>query len=302
MTTLIPRRRSTGRDWSHRRLKWTFASPAIVFVLAMVTVPVLFTLMLSFTDAKGAITRGFDFIGVDNYVELLTDGNRFWPAVWRTVLFTGGAVIIELVAGMAIALLLMKPFMGQRWVRVTILLPVVATPVAVGMMWMMIFQPTIGVANEIMRWLGLPEQAWVSDPAMALPLMVLVDAWQWTPMVVLILLAGLVSLPEDPLEAARIDGANAWQRFVHVILPLMRSTLIAALLLRSIDALKTFDLLYTVKGPGGGSSHEVETLNIYGYTLSFQYSDYGLASALLIIFFILVMLVCLALLFFRRKS
>ena len=115
-----------------------------------------------------------------------------------------------------------------------------------------------------------------------------IDIWQWTPMVALILLAGLSSLSDEPDEAAQIDGANAWQRFWHITLPLMRSTVIVAILLRGIDALKTFDILYATKGRGGGSFNEVETLNVYAYGLSFDYNEYGLASAVLIFFFLLI--------------
>jgi multiple sugar transport system permease protein len=115
-----------------------------------------------------------------------------------------------------------------------------------------------------------------------------IDVWQWTPMVVLILLAGLTSLPEEPNEAALVDGATAWQRFRFVTLPMLMPTVIVAILLRGIDAIKTFDILYATKGKGGGSFHEVETLNVYAYGLSFDYNEYGLASAVLIIFFLII--------------
>ena len=114
------------------------------------------------------------------------------------------------------------------------------------------------------------------------------DIWQWTPMVVLILLAGLTSLSEEPQEAAKIDGANAWQRFRHVTLPLLMPTVIVAVLLRGIDALKTFDILYATKGKGGGSFHEVETLNVYAYGLSFDYNEYAKSSAVLMVFFLII--------------
>ena len=115
-----------------------------------------------------------------------------------------------------------------------------------------------------------------------------IDVWQWTPMVVLILLAGLTSLSDEPQEAARVDGATAWQRFRFITLPLLMPTVVVAVLLRGIDALKTFDILYATKGKGGGSFHEVETLNIYAYGLSFDYNEYGVSSAVLIIFFLVI--------------
>jgi multiple sugar transport system permease protein len=206
------------------------------------------------------------------------------------------------VLGMLIALLLLKPFRAQGLVRVVILLPLVATPVAVGMMWLLIFEPSIGFANQLMRWMGLPPQGWISSKDQALNTLIFVDVWQWTPMMVLILLAGLGSLPADPFEAAKVDGANAWQRFWHITVPLLMPAIIAAVLLRSIDALKTFDILYTTKGRGGGSNNEVETLNILAYGESFEYSQYGSAAALLILFFILILIVLAVLALARKKG
>ncbi|MGN6597792.1 MAG: carbohydrate ABC transporter permease, partial [Actinomycetes bacterium] len=129
---------------------------------------------------------------------------------------------------------------------------------------------------------------WLSSPSSALITTALIDVWQWTPMVVLILLAGLTSLSEEPQEAALVDGASSWQRFRYVTLPLLTPTLVVAVLLRGIDAIKTFDILYSTKGKGGGSFHEVETLNVYAYGLSFDYNEYGIASAVLILFFLLI--------------
>lgn len=276
--------------WANRHIKWVFTVPALAFTAVMVLFPVIYTVVLSVTDARGSIQRDFSFIGAGNFVEMFTDFPRFWPAVGRTFVFTGGAVLVELVIGLGIALLLRKPFRGQGAVRVIILMPLVATPVAVAMMWLLIFEPTIGFANEFLGWFGIPGLGWISDPDQALPTLMFVDIWQWTPMVALILLAGLSTLPEEPEEAALVDGANAWQRLIYVTLPMLLPAIVAAVLLRSIDALKTFDLLYATKGRGGGSLHEAETLNILAYSLSFEYNDYGMASAVLLVFFLVIVL------------
>ncbi|MFG1955543.1 enolase C-terminal domain-like protein [Micromonospora sp. NPDC048830] len=148
--------------------------------------------------------------------------------------------------------------------------------------------PNIGLANQALGWVGIGPQPWLAGQHSALPTTIFIDVWQWTPMVVLILLAGLTSLSEEPQEAARIDGASAWQRFRHVTLPLLISTLIVAILLRGIDALKTFDILHATKGRDGGSFHEVETLNVDAYALSFDYNEYGVSSTVLIIFFLII--------------
>ena len=274
--------------WANNHRKWLFAGPAMAFVAALIVFPVAWTVYLSLTDAEGSVRAESSFIGLGNYLDVLTDTDRFWPAAARTAIFTGGALFFELVLGMAVALLLWRPFRGEKWVRVAILLPLVATPVAVGMMWRLILDPNIGLANQVLGWVGIPPQPWLAGRSSALVSTMFIDVWQWTPMVVLILLAGLTSLSDEPQEAARVDGATAWQRFRFITLPLLMPTVVVAVLLRGIDALKTFDILYATKGKGGGSFHEVETLNIYAYGLSFDYNEYGVSSAVLIIFFLVI--------------
>ena len=276
-------------NWANKNRKWVLAGPSMIFVGLLLTVPLGWTLFLSFTDARRSVRRPFDLNGIDNYISILTDTDRFWPAVMRTFAFTGGALFFQLVLGMIVALLLWKPFRGQGVIRTVVLLPLVATPVAVGMMWRLLFEPNIGFVNEFISWFGIPPQPWLANPDTSLATLTFVDVWQWTPMVALILLAGLTSLPEEPLEAARVDGANAWQRFWLIIVPLMWPVIGVAILLRGIDALKTFDLLYATKGKGGGSFNDVETLNVYAYGLSFDYNEYGIASAVLIFFFLMIL-------------
>lgn len=288
--------------WIDRHLKPLLTMPAVVFVAVLIAFPIAYTIFLSLTDAQGSVNRPFDFNGLGNYVFWLTESDRFWPAVGRTAYFTVLALTIEIVLGLAIALLLRKPFRGQGFVRVLLLLPLVATPVAVGMMWLLIFEPSIGFANVLMKFFGLPAQGWLSDPDQALNTVIFIDIWQWTPMITLICLAGLSTLPEEPDEAARVDGANAWQRFRHVTLPLLYPTLGAAAILRAIDALKTFDIIYATKGRGGGSFHEAETLNILAYSESFEYSQYASASALLMLFFVLIVGVLSGLAILRKKG
>ncbi|MEU8261441.1 sugar ABC transporter permease [Micromonospora sp. NPDC048999] len=287
--------------WANAHRKWLLAAPAMAFVAVLIIFPVAWTGYLSLTDAEGSVRAESNFIGFQNYLDVLADTDRFWPAAWRTVLFTGVVLLVEVALGMAIALLLWRPFRGEKWVRVAILLPLVATPVAVGMMWRLIFDPNIGMANQLLGWFGIGPQPWLAGQNSALPTTMFIDIWQWTPMVVLILLAGLTSLSDEPQEAALIDGASTWQRFRHVTLPLLMPTVIVAILLRGIDALKTFDILYATKGRGGGSFHEVETLNVYAYGLSFDYNEYGISSTVLIIFFLIIIGVMWALTY-RKKG
>ncbi len=288
-------------DWSNKHRKWVLAAPAMAFTAVLIGFPLLWTLYLSITDASGSVRAEKEFVGLSNYLQVLTDTDRFWPAVARTFVFTVGALVLEMVLGMCIALLLRRPFRGQKWVRVAVLLPFVATPVAVAMMWRLIFEPNIGAANRLLGFFGIPPQPWLSSVDTTLPTLIFVDVWEFTPMIAVILLAGLTSLSDEQDEAAKIDGASTWQRFWFVTLPLLRPMVIVAVILRAIDALKTFDLLYTTKGQGGGSFHEAETLNIYVYGLSFNYNDYGVASAVLILFFLMIVAI-MTLLTIRRRD
>jgi multiple sugar transport system permease protein len=275
-------------EQENRRLKWTMIAPAVAFIGLMVVFPLVYTAWLSLTDAFGAVNADTSFLGLTNYTDALGDTRRFWPAVGRTFVFTVAAVVLELVLGMALAMLLRRPFRGMRWMRTILMVPLLATPVAVGVVWMLILDPTVGIANALLGLVGIPPQPFLGSVAQSLPTLILIDVWQWTPMMTLLLLAGLTTLPEEPEEAALVDGAGPWQRFRLVTLPMLGTTIVTALVLRSVDALKTFDLIYATKGAGGGSSYEAETLNVYAYGITFDYSEYGLAAAVLVLFTVLI--------------
>lgn len=282
-------------EQENRRLKWTMIAPAVVFIGLMVVFPLAYTAWLSLTDAFGAVNADTRFLGLTNYTDALGDTRRFWPAVGRTAGFTVAAVALELVLGLALAMLLRRPFRGMRWMRTILMIPLLATPVAVGVLWLLILDPTVGIANALLGLVGIPPQPFLGSAAQSLPTLVLIDVWQWTPMMTLLLLAGLTTLPEEPEEAALVDGATAWQRFRLVTLPMLGTTIVTALVLRSVDALKTFDLIYATKGAGGGSSYEAETLNVYAYGITFDYSEYGLAAAVLVLFTVLIIGIVLVL-------
>lgn len=273
--------------WANRQIKWLFMLPAALFVLVMMIFPILYTLRLSLFQWSMSAKSPPVWVGLDNYTNLLLHDTRFWDAFWRTFEFTIGAVLVETVLGIAIALLLNGAFKGQNIVKTLILLPMVATPVAMGMAWLLMFEPTIGSINALLRAVHLPAQPWLASTDQALPSLMLVDIWEWTPMVALIVLAGLSSMSTEPIEAALVDGASAWQRLWLVILPMIAPTVVVAVLLRTIDALKTFDIIYTMTQGGPGFS--TETLNIYSYVQGFQYFQAGKASSLLVVFFAVVL-------------
>ncbi len=289
-----PLRHYFSRHWK----ELVFILPAVIFIIGMMIFPLLYNTYLSFHEWTGSAVSAPKPVGVDNYVNLFTTDNRFYPAVGRTLVFAVVAVLFELVFGIGIALLLKGAFPGQPLAKTLILLPMVATPVAVGMAWLLMLEPTVGVFNLILRQLGLTPQPWLGSRDQALGVLIAVDIWQWTPMMAMIALAGLLSLPEEPFEAALVDGANAFERFFYVTLPLLVPTLLTALLLRSIEALKTFDIIYTMTR--GGPGFATETLNTLAYLRSFEYFRLGQASALLVVFFAIVLGVSVIFLQMRR--
>lgn len=284
--------------WIERHIKWVFPGPAVIFIVVMMAFPILYTAYISLTDWSMSAVQPPKWVGLQNYRDLLTDDSRFWWAVWRTIVFTGLGVLIETALGVLIALLLNRDFPGKNLLKTLFLLPMVATPVAIGMVWLLMFEPTIGFLNWALGLLGIPPQPWVASESTALYSLILVDVWQWTPMIALICLAGLVSLPTDPFEAAEVDGASGLQVIWHVTLPMLRPTIGVAVILRAVDALKTFDIIYAMTM--GGPNYASETLNLYGYTLAFSYFKLGDASSLLMIFFALVMGVVVFLNWVRR--
>lgn len=266
-------------DFIERNIKWLFPMPAALFILSMMAFPVAYTLWVSLTDWSMSSGGQISFIGLKNYLDLFHD-DRFFNATKLTIYFTVLAVGIETVLGVAIALILNREFSGKSLVKTILLLPMVATPVAIGLAWTLFYEPTIGLGNYTLALLGLPTSKWLASNIAVIPSLALVDIWEWTPMVTLIVLAGLASLPNEPFEAAKVDGATTFQTLRYVTLPLLVPTILIAVVLRSIDAFKTFDIIYTMTA--GGPGFASETLNIYAYNLGFGYFRFGAASSVLV--------------------
>ena len=273
--------------WIDKRIRYVFVMPALIFVVVMMAFPILYTLRLSFTQWSMSATRPPVWIALANYTSLLFNDPRFWGAVGRTFAFTAIAVLLEAILGVSIALILNRETRGQNFIKTLFLLPMIATPVAVGMVWLLMYEPSIGIINYLLGFIGLPQGLWLASPQQALVSLIIVDVWQWTPMITLIVLAGLASLSREPFEAAIVDGASRLQTIRHITLPLIQPTVVAAVILRTIDAFKTYDIIYTMTQ--GGPGFATETLNIFSFVLGFQYFQMGKASALLMIFFALVL-------------
>lgn len=285
--------------WVDKNLKYIFTLPAVIFVLIMIVFPIAYIFKLSFFKWSMSNVTPPEWVALGNYISLLKD-ERFLMSVARTFIFTFFALSFEMFLGVIFALMLNTRFKGKNFGKTMFLLPMVSTPVAVGMVWMLIYEPTIGLANHVLSYLGVPAQAWLGNPKLALFSLAFIDIWQWTPMIVLMVLAGLTSLSKEPYESAMVDGANKWQTFWNITLPLLKSTLLVALLLRFIDVFKTFDIIYATTQ--GGPDFSSETMNILGLILGFQYFEFGKASAMLVYFFILVLGISFIFMKLRKKA
>ena len=282
-----------------RNLHILFPLPAILFVALLMIFPVLYTLALSFTNWNLTSGMPMSFNGINSYLRVLAEP-RFLDALGRTFSFTIFAVAIEAVLGVAIALILNRAFVGKSVAKLLLLLPLVATPVAVGIVFNLFYDPTIGLVNFVLKSIGLPQGLWVSDARSVLMSLIIVDVWQWTPMITLIVLAGLAGLSEEPVEAARVDGASEWQILRHVTIPMVMPVILTAVILRLIDALKTFDIIFAMTG--GGPGYASETLNILGFKYSFEYFRMGQSSVILVVLFFVVFLCSLLIMKLRASS
>jgi multiple sugar transport system permease protein len=251
--------------------------PAVAFVAVMVIFPFGYAFWLSLLDYK--IGQSDAFIGLGNYRAMLSDP-QVWNGLKLTFILYIGALVIQLVLGVALGVLLNQVETLKGLVRTVMVSPFMLPPVVVGMMSIVVLDPGMGVANYLLKTVGLPTSLFLASTDFVIFTVILIDTWQWAPFVALIVLGGLQSLPTRVYEAAAIDGARGWRRFVYITLPMLGPTIVTAAVLRSVDLLRFFDVIYitTQGGPGYASS----TMNIYAYRKGFEFSDIGYASALMI--------------------
>ena len=294
---VAPVARARRRRGGLQRSYWPFVVPALAVVGAVIVLPWGFTLWMSLCAWRVGEAHGF--VGLANYLHLVTD-SRFLQSVWRTLLYTGLSVVAPLVLGAAAALLFNRKLPLRGLLRGIFVMPMMATPVAVALVWTMMFHPQLGVLNYLLSRVGIGPQQWVYAPGTVIPSLVLVETWQWTPLVMLVVLGGLASLPAEPFESAVMDGAGAWQRFRYLTLPMIMPFLLVAATIRMIDALKSFDIIYAITQGGPGTASE--TTNIYLYSVAFSYSDVGYGSAIAVAFFILIIAASTVLLRLRQGA
>lgn len=259
------------------RDKLVFALPAAAFTMLVLAFPFIYTIILSVQEFD--ITGTAFFSGASNYIRLAQDP-EFWNSVRVSAIIYFACLILQLVAGTYMGMLLFhSQFMGGV-LRSILISPFVLPPVVVGMMFLVIFDPSLGAANYLLEMMGLPKALWLASPEMVIPTIVLLDTWQWTPFVALIVLGGLQSLPQSVYEAAAVDGASRSTIFFRITLPMLGPTIMTAAILRSVDLLRFFDIIYITTGGGPGNASNA--MNIYAFRIGFEYFDLGYAAALML--------------------
>jgi len=285
--SLAKGRPKKGEEHIARRFILLMLAPAMMLLAAFTIAPFLVSAVLSLTNyvMSNPPTR---FIGLGNYMELLL-APAFWGALWRSAVFVTAAVALEVALGLTIALLLFRT--AANWagpLRTIIILPLAVTPIAAYFTFRMMLNPGLGVANYLVQFLGIPPQNWLGSAGFAMGTLVVIDAWNWTPFIVMILAGGLAALPQEPVEAARVDGATEMQVMRYIILPMLFPYLVIAVLLRTIDALKAFDSFYILTGGGPGRS--TTTLNVFAFKEALEFTAIGRGSAIAILMMFLIII------------
>jgi multiple sugar transport system permease protein len=292
-TIILPAAKSHHRWLAFKRRMEPvfFIAPAFIALAVILVYPLGYSLWLSFHEwTLRGFRQGIPFVGLQNYRDLLNNPD-FLNSLLVTAKFVILAIGIEFVLGMGLALLLNHDLRGRNFVRSMILLPMMCTNVVIGLTWRLLLNYEFGVVNFYLGVLGIPPLEWLSKPSVAFPAVVMVDVWNTTSFVALLLLAGMQALPDEPFEAATIDGASSLQSFVHITLPLLRQSILVVLLWRMIDTFRIFDVIYLLTA--GGPARATETVSIYVYRYGFQSFNLGFASASSYIM-ILIMLVIAA--------
>lgn len=273
------------------------SAPALCFTVLLIAFPFGYTIWLSLNEFS--LGGAMHFNGGLNYVRMAQDG-EFWHGLKITLALYVLSLALQLILGTYMAMLLHGSRRLSGSMRTLLISPFVLPPVVVGMMFVVILDPAIGVANWLLQQAGLPPSEWLASPVWVIPTIALLDTWQWTPYVALIVLGGLQSLPPNVYEAAQIDGASRPRIFFRITLPLLAPTLVTAAILRSVDLLRFFDIIYitTQGGPGNASN----TLNIYGFRKGFEFFEMGYASALMVTLSTIVLMAVIVLVRARKRA
>jgi len=278
-------------------IKHLLIAPPLAFLFAISVLPLIFTLVLSLTNYS--IGGRFGWVGFNNYIRLFRD-LFFVKSYVNTLLYVLLGVAIQYWLGLGLALLVNSMTIGRRWIRLLILMPFMMPPLIVGFVWKTMFDSRYGPLSAVTRILNVKSILWLNDPGLAFISIVIVDTWQWVPFMFLILFAGLRTLPKEPFEAARVDGASDWRIFWDLTFRMLVPASVAAVLLRSIEAFKLFDIVFYITGggPGGATS----TVTLQGYFTALRSGNLGYGAAMSIVLFLTVVVVLTVALFVVRRA
>jgi multiple sugar transport system permease protein len=282
-----PPKKGRSKGMSERRLAALMVSPSMILIGIVAAYPIGYAVWLSLHEYSVRVAGLSRWAGLKNYTTALGDP-EFWSAVKVTFIFTGGSVFFETLLGLAMAMAMHAAFKGQGLLRTVVLVPWAVLTVVTAIMWQTIFEPSLGFVNSLLGAVGLPnDTVWLGESPEALIVMIIADVWKTAPFMALLLLAGLQVIPNEIYEAAKVDGATAWQRFVRITLPLLKPALLVALIFRTLDALRIFDLPFVLTKGANGTT----TLSLISYETFQTNRILGLGSALAILTFIIVMIV-----------
>ena len=283
-----------------RRFALALLAPALLVLLLTTTVPLVYLAWTGLNRIDLSMPWLSGFAGLDNFAKM-GDDPRFWNSLWLTVVYTASTVVLQVVVGLSLALLVLQIPRGQALLRVGAILPIVLAPVVVGLFWRtLVLSPDVGLVDMTTRALGLGSHNWLGEPQLALISVIAIHTWQWTPFAFLVLLATLSTLPPDVYEAARLDRASAWQRFVHITLPLIRPAIMMVVIMRMMTALSAFAAIFAATGGGPGSATEI--LNLYAYRTSFTELNLGYGASLAMVLLAITIVVSFCMFRLRRKA
>ena len=271
------------RDW---RTGWAFALPGLLTLVVVMGFPLVYALLISLSSLTLLKPILQPFVGLKNFVSVMADP-LFWGALWLTIKYSVVTVVGEFVIGLAVAMMLNRTVTMKPVYFAILTIPMAMSPVSVALIWRMLLQPNLGIANQLMEALGLPRLDWLGSADLALWTMAGIDIWQQTSFVVLILAAGLAALPRDPYEAAEVDGANQFQQFWYITLPMLRPVAAIAVIIQLINEFRTYDLVYVLTKGGPGTSTEM--LSFFAYRRAFLglHLNEGAAAAFVLLLIVL---------------
>jgi multiple sugar transport system permease protein len=275
---------ASSRTRSERKLGWMLCAPAVVAMLLVTAYPIVYALVLSVQNLDLRFPNEGGFVGLDNYKTVLTS-SLWWTDLFNTAFITVITVTIELILGMAIALVMYRAIFGRGAIRAAVLIPYGIVTVVAAFSWQFAFDPATGFVNNLP--LIADDKAWFGDRFSSFAVIIMAEIWKTTPFMALLLLAGLTTIDEGLYEAAKVDGANAWQRFWRITLPLMKPAILVALLFRTLDSFRVFDTIFIMTR----GAQDTESVSILGYNQLISRLNLGLGSAVSVMIFVCVLLI-----------